>query len=249
MEGASTINPPNKYTYNGKELNGEFGLEWLDYGARWYDASVGRWWSVDPLAEEFAFTTPYNSFLSNPINIIDMNGDSSWPVTRQWEGRDADAFSSFADSEIDRMQTNSEEFDCADLATTILIRYASQNGLEVSFTSVEGEEINSSADLANNPEEFERVVKASTNAKSIANDMNRLLGVPAPGDMTNDGFHVNIVTNPEPNTVYDSNGVIPTASGTLPQRVPKDSSVPLGSKFVRWNVIGEAKRAEYEDKK
>jgi hypothetical protein len=27
----------NHYTYNGKELNRDFGLGWLDYGARWYD--------------------------------------------------------------------------------------------------------------------------------------------------------------------------------------------------------------------
>jgi hypothetical protein len=26
------------YTYNGKELNSDFGLDLHDYGARWYDA-------------------------------------------------------------------------------------------------------------------------------------------------------------------------------------------------------------------
>ena len=40
----------NAYQYNGKELNEDFGLEWLDYGARWYDPAVGRWGAVDPLA-------------------------------------------------------------------------------------------------------------------------------------------------------------------------------------------------------
>jgi RHS repeat-associated protein len=34
----------NFYKYNGKELNGDFGLNWMDYGARWYDGSLGRWW-------------------------------------------------------------------------------------------------------------------------------------------------------------------------------------------------------------
>ena len=31
----------NQYKYNSKELNSDFGLGWYDYGARWYDASLG----------------------------------------------------------------------------------------------------------------------------------------------------------------------------------------------------------------
>ena len=45
--------PANKYQYNGKELNDEFGLHWNDYGARWYDPAAARWWSVDPMAEKY----------------------------------------------------------------------------------------------------------------------------------------------------------------------------------------------------
>jgi RHS repeat-associated protein len=50
----------NHYQYNGKELNLDHGLNWSDYGARWYDACVGRRTSVDPLAEKYSGWSPYN---------------------------------------------------------------------------------------------------------------------------------------------------------------------------------------------
>ncbi|MCI5057876.1 MAG: hypothetical protein MRY83_17315, partial [Flavobacteriales bacterium] len=31
----------NNYQYSGKELNSDFGLDWLDYHARWYDPAIG----------------------------------------------------------------------------------------------------------------------------------------------------------------------------------------------------------------
>jgi RHS repeat-associated protein len=50
----------NKYQYNGKEWNDDFGLGWNDYGARWYDATSNRWLSPDPLAAEYTSWSPYN---------------------------------------------------------------------------------------------------------------------------------------------------------------------------------------------
>ena len=64
----------NLYKYNGKELNGDFGLGWMDYGARWYDGSVGRWWAVDPMAGEYVNISPYAYVANNPILAIDPDG-------------------------------------------------------------------------------------------------------------------------------------------------------------------------------
>ena len=64
------------YKYNGKEFDTKKGLNWYDYGARHYDAALGRFTTNDRFAEKYYSMSPYQYGANNPVNNIDVNGDT-----------------------------------------------------------------------------------------------------------------------------------------------------------------------------
>ncbi len=61
-----------RYRYVGKEKDLESGLYY--YGARYYQPWTCRFISIDPLASDYPFYTPYNYAGNKPINKIDIDG-------------------------------------------------------------------------------------------------------------------------------------------------------------------------------
>jgi RHS repeat-associated protein len=66
----------NQLKYNSKELQNEAGLEWYDYGARFYDPVIARWHVPDPKAEKYFDYSPYTYALNNPLYFVDPMGDT-----------------------------------------------------------------------------------------------------------------------------------------------------------------------------
>ncbi len=84
------ISNGNRYLYNGKEkqefkLSGK-SLDWYDYGARMYDPQLGRFHTVDPMAHEREWLSPYNFCSLNPISRTDPTGAlDDWYETPEGE--------------------------------------------------------------------------------------------------------------------------------------------------------------------
>ena len=138
LMGESTSGGVQPYKYNGKELDRVHGLDLFDYGKRHYDAVLGRWHSVDPMADQAPGWTPYRAFFNNPIRYIDpdglfeddyyINSDGTIEVTK-------------TDDNFDRFYLKTTGFDGEGEHTTLVGQFdKNENGLiqlpsQFSFTN------------------------------------------------------------------------------------------------------------------
>lgn len=75
MADISTSPDAQQFKYGGKELDRTSGLDLYDFEARQQDAKLGRFNSIDPLAEKYYGISPYAYCAGDPVNCVDPDGN------------------------------------------------------------------------------------------------------------------------------------------------------------------------------
>jgi len=211
---------------------------------------------MDPKAEEFYSNSPYAYCMNNPARFVDFKGDSAWSVTREWNDNDQKGFADFASQRLKSYE--GKNIDCADLALSVIIDYASENGLPLEISTANGTTFDSNSDSYNSVDEFKNGytndngvdvsgVLPSVGSKDIpTNTFELSKSVVQPGDMTilsaPAGHIVNYSqTEPVRRLTYGNIGAPVTTTkdwtGITSSRGVPYIYVPNNKTVHRWNVL------------
>ncbi|MBL4679322.1 MAG: hypothetical protein JKY88_01210 [Pseudomonadales bacterium] len=64
----------NYKTFQGQEISKELGYNMLEFKYRHYDPAIARFVAIDPLAQEYAYQSPYNFSENRVIDGVELEG-------------------------------------------------------------------------------------------------------------------------------------------------------------------------------
>jgi RHS repeat-associated protein len=80
VEQRSVTSYYTPYTFSAKERDLETGYSY--FGARYYDADISVWLSVDPMADKYPSMSAYMYCAGNPVMLVDPDGREPMSQTR-----------------------------------------------------------------------------------------------------------------------------------------------------------------------
>jgi RHS repeat-associated protein len=69
----------NKWTFQGQELQDDFDLGWYAFKYRNHQPEIGRFFNVDPLAEEYLYNSTYAFSENRVVDAVEVEGLESTP--------------------------------------------------------------------------------------------------------------------------------------------------------------------------
>lgn len=64
----------NRYLFQGQEIQKDLNLDWYNYKYRMHDPAVGRFFVTDPLAEDYAYNSPYAFSENKLMHGVELEG-------------------------------------------------------------------------------------------------------------------------------------------------------------------------------
>ncbi|MEJ1237449.1 DUF6443 domain-containing protein [Chryseolinea sp. T2] len=128
----------NRFKFQGQEHVDDLNLGWESFEWRNHQPEIGRFFNVDPLAEEFYYNSSY-AFSENKVTShIELEGLEAWDIKNEWSEEYTKKYSAFVGQRAREIQDSGVECTCEDFAVNVLIDFASENNLPVTFENGTG---------------------------------------------------------------------------------------------------------------
>lgn len=164
---------------------------------------MARFTTPDPLAEKHPNVSPYAYCMNNPVRYIDPDGREAWEITNKWSDDYINKFINFVSDQTNQYVKDGEMFTCEDFALSLLIDFASTNGLPVTINNGSGI-YDASSENYTDAATFKNDVLTTTGARDLQNDKNTVpsdISMAKGGDIIVNrnnkdvGTHIQVVTS------------------------------------------------------